>query len=357
MSDVPEIALPWPWRVVRLLGQGGFADVWLAESAESGDPCAAKRLTIDSPTVRARLATEAEALRALVHSNVVRILRAPEPTGEPVLLLEYVCGPTLADLSVSGHRLTVEEIDAIVRGVLAGVAAAHCLGWVHRDLKPANVLIAVEASELTPKIADFGLAKLLEVAAASGAGTTTRAGIGTRRYMSRAQVLGHDADPRMDVFALGATLYELLERRPAFQEIDAWDACVTRGVPPPFTDVRFPGRMTAAVRAALVGDGLADAQALLAAWADGTAPPVAPFREETLRAARSVAAHLTDDQLSNLGLTDQDDQHLRSCVRCRVRARVLRWAPSAPRGADTPPTAAASTTDTAESGPCSRTGR
>ena len=110
-------------------------------------------------------------------------------------------------------------------------------GWVHRDLKPANVLIAKIGEVLVPKVTDFGLVKILDEDGAAQAGSTTLGGVGTRRYMSLEQLCGAPPDQRMDVFSLGALLFELIEGRPAFPTVEAgiapcaWAASPSRSAP------------------------------------------------------------------------------------------------------------------------------
>ena len=177
------------------------------------------------------------------------------------------------------EALSVPEIDAVARDMLAGVAAAHAKGWVHRDLKPANVLLQRDGDRLTARITDFGLAGVVDAAS----GTFTRQGAGTRRYMSQEQLagIGRPADGRVRARrrAVGDD-----EGQPAFADQDVWRRAVASGEGPPMSrDV--PQRFTVAVSAALSGDRPADAAALRDLWTGDEAEEPSGFRRSTLSAA------------------------------------------------------------------------
>ncbi len=309
------------YEVLRLLGSGGMAWVWLARHRDSGTLRAVKVLLEPSPRLEDRLRAEGE-LR-LRHDNVVRVIDVVDAGGVPALILEHVDGPSLAELLDTGVALSIAEIDALGRGMLAGVAAAHREGWVHRDLKPSNVLLSVTDRALVPKVADFGLAKVLQRDETVAAGDTTRAGPGTRRYMSLEQLSGAAADPSMDVFSLGAVLFELIEGQRAFATQRAWEDAFRRGHGPELTRSGVPARMRDAVAAALSDRDSrpADATALMALWSDGTALPRRPFRRSTL--ARWCEVLLPDEVLLAGELSAAEERHLATCAKCRVRARLL----------------------------------
>ena len=256
------------YDVVRLLGKGGTAEVWLGTDRRTGQPVALKALNDRHTKLAERLRHEGALLQTLEHPHVVGVHGVEEADGLPVLVMAYVQGPTLATLLDDRPRLELEDIDAIAAGVLRGVAAAHARGWVHRDLKPSNVLLAVEDGVLVPKVADFGLIRALDPDVdPDDPGSLTRMGAGTRAYMSIEQLSGAPPDPKMDVFALGALLYELIEGKPAFARLAAWRAAVDHGQAPPLRR-EVPTRMARTVRAALAKDAdrPANAQALLDAW-------------------------------------------------------------------------------------------
>jgi predicted ATPase/Tfp pilus assembly protein PilF len=313
------------YEVLRLLGAGGMGRVYLARHRARGTLHAIKLLKERSPRLSARLRTEGEAQRSLRHDNVLAVTEVVEASGAPALVLEYVAGPTLAELLGAGIPLSIAEIDALGRGILSGVAAAHARGWVHRDLKPGNVLLRVTDDGLVPKVADFGLAKVLGEDEAI-AGSTTRAGLGTRRYMSFEQLSGAPAEPSMDVFSLGAVLFELIEIVPAFPTLAAWEDGIRRGQRPALTRRDLPERMRLTVQAALSerGSRPGDARELLARWAGEVSLSSPAFRPETLRAAAWCASHLPQDLLESGAWGPAEEAHLSMCARCRVAAALAR---------------------------------
>jgi serine/threonine protein kinase len=285
-------AIVGSWRIERRLGLGGMGAVWLARHTRLGSPAALKLLHSSDAEVDGRLRQEGRLQATLAHPNVVRVTDVLEVEGRAVLVLEYVDGPTLATLLAGGLRLTVREIDALGTGLLRGVDAAHQRGWVHRDLKPANVLLARSGPDLLPKVADFGIARAVAPDEAPfSAGTTTRGGIGTKRYMALEQLLGHPPEPRMDVFAIGAILFELCEGRPAFPTVEAWEAALRKGAYPVPTRADLPERMRAAITSSLCDrrTRLPTAGAVLARWS-GRERSVAARWSAGIGAAVAVAA-------------------------------------------------------------------
>ncbi len=160
---------------------------------------------------RARFRREAEAVGRLQHPHVVQVYGYGEQDGCPYLCLEWMDGGTLAR-RVNGRPLRPRSAAKLVQSLARAMHAAHEAGVVHRDLKPGNVLLSRDG---VPKVADFGLAKLLD-----GGADLTRSGaaVGTPSYMAPEQVRGRAGlvGPRTDVYALGAVLYELLTGRPPF---------------------------------------------------------------------------------------------------------------------------------------------
>ncbi len=142
------------------------------------------------------------------HSVMIHAVVNPED-GLPYLVMEYVEGPTLADLIGSKERLEPRRVATFIAQVALALEAAHAAGLIHRDVKPSNILIEEKTGRA--KITDFGLARSETVA--SG---LTREGIvaGTPSYMSPEQARGESQiDARTDVYSLGATFYEGLDRR------------------------------------------------------------------------------------------------------------------------------------------------
>ncbi len=255
--------------VEALLGQGGMAVVYRVRHRTLGTTHALKIVGVPTASGRERLLREGRLQGQLQHPNVVAVTDQVEVQGVPGLVLEFVEGPTLAQLL--GTPMSEAQIDALGAGILAGVAAAHALGLVHRDLKPGNVLVALQDGKAVPKVTDFGLAVDPEDAARS---TRTGATLGTPEYMAPEQIRSaRDVDPRADVWALGALLYELAAGAPPFEDPDRFALFqrITTGERAPLRAARagLPDRMYLAVEAALTVDRdarPADAAALLALW-------------------------------------------------------------------------------------------
>jgi WD40 repeat protein len=204
------------YEVLAEVGRGGAGVVYWAWQAGANRTVALKMLLAGphaGAEQRARFRTEAEAVGRLQHPNIVQVFQVGEQAGRPFLVMEYVEGGSLAQ-KLTGAPLPGGPSAELVQTLARAVQAAHERGIVHRDLKPANVLLAPDG---TPKIADFGLAKLL--IGAGAAHTQNGAILGTPSYMAPEQATGQAAEisPATDVYALGAILYELLTGRPPFR--------------------------------------------------------------------------------------------------------------------------------------------
>jgi hypothetical protein len=164
------------------------------------------------PHELARFKVEAEAVARLHHPNIVQIHEIAEHDGRPCLCLELVDGGGL-DARLQGQPLPPEPAAELVATLAEAMHAAHQRGIVHRDLKPANILLTADG---TPKITDFGLAKRLDRGSQH---TQSGSILGTPQYMAPEQAGGSpkDISPAVDVYALGAILYELLTGRPPFK--------------------------------------------------------------------------------------------------------------------------------------------
>jgi WD40 repeat protein len=202
------------YEVLGELGRGGMGVVYQARDLRLGRPVALKVMLAGphaAPEGRARFRAEAEAVARLQHPNVVQVFEAGEFQGQPYFTMELVRGESLAR-RLAGRPQSPRPAAALVEAVARAVHAAHEAGVVHRDLKPANVLLATDG---TPKVTDFGLAKQVE----GGAGVThSGAVLGTPNYMAPEQARGEGKHigPAADVWALGAVLYECLTGRPPF---------------------------------------------------------------------------------------------------------------------------------------------
>jgi eukaryotic-like serine/threonine-protein kinase len=199
------------------IGRGSMGQVMLARQLPDDRLVAVKRLGDAShigTTQQARLAREARALSRLRHPNVVRLLDLVKIGQELLLVLEYIDGPSLAQLEVNGLIGRPDAL-AVVSQIHSGLHHAHCMGVVHRDVKPGNVLVGRDGR---CTLTDFGLARLDDIAAASRT-VLTRPGtpLGTAPYMSPEAAMGEtDLDVRSDVYSFGVVTYELLLGRLPF---------------------------------------------------------------------------------------------------------------------------------------------
>jgi serine/threonine protein kinase len=197
-----------------ILGRGGLGVVYKAWHLRLRRTVALKMLLM-GPYARAeeleRFLREAEAVAGLHHPNIVQVYDVGDLDGLPYFTMEFLEGGSLAD-TLGNAPQTIERAAQLLVVVADAVHAAHQSGIVHRDLKPANILLTAEG---TPKITDFGLARQAESAGLTVSGAT----IGTPSYMAPEQAVGAPgrASALVDVYALGAILYELLTGRPPFR--------------------------------------------------------------------------------------------------------------------------------------------
>ncbi|EAQ78519.1 protein kinase domain-containing protein [Blastopirellula marina] len=203
------------YEVQEVLGRGGMGIVYKARQVNLNRPVALKMLLTGAYASRVeilRFIREAESVAALHHANVTQIYDVGEVDGLPYFTMEYVSGGNLAQKC--GNQPQPLRWAAEVVAVLArALHAAHQAGIIHRDLKPANILLT-DAEQ--PKITDFGLARRLD---ADFTLTLTGARMGTPSYMAPEQVLGKKSTigAAIDIYALGAILYELISGRPPFR--------------------------------------------------------------------------------------------------------------------------------------------
>jgi eukaryotic-like serine/threonine-protein kinase len=202
------------YRLVRRLGSGAMADVYLAEQESLSRRVAVKVLrpeTLRHAGAVDRFAQEARAAAALVHGNIVQIHEVSCLDGIHFLAEEYVAGPSLkAWLAVRGPLDALQGL-SVLSQVGSALAKSAQAGIVHRDIKPENLLVT-PAGEI--KVADFGLARVLEEDLEL---TQDGVALGTPLYMSPEQSAGKPVDVRSDLYSLGATVYHLLAGRPPFR--------------------------------------------------------------------------------------------------------------------------------------------
>jgi eukaryotic-like serine/threonine-protein kinase len=194
------------YRVLRKLGSGGMADVFLAEDEELGRRIAIKilndRHASDEQFVE-RFRREAKNAAGLSHPNIVQIYDRGEAEGTYYIAMEYLEGSTLKETAAHRQPLPVGEAIGYARQILSALRFAHRKGIVHRDIKPHNALIDDDGGV---KVTDFGIAR------AGAASQMTEAGsiIGTAQYLSPEQARGGVIDHRSDLYSVGVVLYELL---------------------------------------------------------------------------------------------------------------------------------------------------
>jgi serine/threonine protein kinase/WD40 repeat protein len=237
LPQFPAIA---GYELLEEIGRGGMGIVYKARQISLNRIVALKMLLAIHPISTeelVRFRTEAEALAKLRHPNIVTIFEIAESEGRPYFTMEYIAGPSLADV-LKGHPQDVAAASRLLEIVARAVHAIHECGFIHRDLKPANILLGSRESEignrklpdsllptpdsLVPKITDFGIAKDQD-----DQRKLTKTGIvmGTPSYMAPEQARGEaEIGPATDICSLGAIFYEMLTGRPPF---DAGDTAST----------------------------------------------------------------------------------------------------------------------------------
>ncbi len=239
-SHAGGIMPPWAprtidgYEIMGELGRGGMGIVFKARGRRLNRLVAIKTVseaTFTAPAQLRRFLAEAEVIARLKHPNIIPIYAVGEENGRPYFSLELAEGGNLAERLGKGP-ITARQAAEMIEMLARAVSAAHAAGIVHRDLKPSNVLLS---SDGTPKIGDFGLAKLL---GDDSARTISGEVLGTPSYMAPEQAEGRSRDvgPAADIYALGAILYHALTGRPPFLGASAVETMKlvtsTEAVPP-----------------------------------------------------------------------------------------------------------------------------
>jgi serine/threonine protein kinase len=219
-SDVDPVAVPSQigrYTIIKPIGRGGAASVYLARDEKLHRNVAIKVIVAGSrarPEARSRFLTEAMAVAQLKHPNIVSIHDVGDDSDVLYAVLEYVDGGDLRKRS-QDERWSPDQAARLIASLARAVDYAHSCGIVHRDLKPSNILFM---SEGTPKISDFGLAKLIGQQKRDADVTSPGTVMGTPGYMAPEQVRGEigKVGPATDIHALGVVLYELLSGRRCF---------------------------------------------------------------------------------------------------------------------------------------------
>lgn len=221
MSDLVDKTLG-EFRLLRLLGSGGMADVYLAEQTTLNRHVAVKvmkpgLIATSGDVMLARFKQEAMMAAGLNHPNIVQVYTIGEEDGLHYIAQEYVQGKDLATILKTKGVPDIGSSLHLIRKVASALKASGQAGIVHRDIKPENILVTAKGEV---KVADFGLAQLHDN---SEAGSITREGmtLGTPLYMSPEQVNGRELDPRSDIYSFGVTCYQILCGRTPFSGTSA----------------------------------------------------------------------------------------------------------------------------------------
>ncbi len=222
------------YRLLRLLGEGGFAEVYLGEHAHLGTQAAVKVLSASlSPEEIDHFREEARIIARLKHPHIVRVLDFGVEGDLPFLVMEYAPGGTLRQRHPAGSRLTPAEALPYVQQMASALQYAHEQKLIHRDVKPENMLVSARGDIL---LSDFGIA----LVAQSSRYQSTQEVAGTLAYMAPEQIQGHPR-PASDQYALGIVIYEWLAGERPFS--GGMSEVVARhlSMPPPPLSQKQPG--------------------------------------------------------------------------------------------------------------------
>lgn len=201
-----------PYKIEKIIGQGGMGYVYKAFHAKSGLPVAVKVISssiANESRFRRRFEAEIETLKRLKHPNIVQLIGYGEEVGNLFYSMEYVDGESLHECLKKNGPVPWEDVLRLGIDIASALKHAHDMGIIHRDLKPANLLINHEG---TIKLVDFGIAKLFGAAEMTMAGSI----VGTADFMSPEQADGKPATPRSDLYSLGSVLYAAVTGRAPF---------------------------------------------------------------------------------------------------------------------------------------------
>ncbi|GGU46259.1 serine/threonine-protein kinase [Streptomyces lavendofoliae] len=300
MSSGENELIAGRYRVVRQLGRGGMGVVWRAVDEVLGREVAVKELRTYTDSsgheladLRVRMQREARAAARVRHPGVISVHDVADHQGRPVIVMEFVDGPSLDDVLAERGVLDPREAAAIGAKVLEALGAAHAAGVLHRDVKPGNVLLDRGGRVV---LTDFGIAAMED----PGDGSTThltRSGeiVGSLDYLAPERAQGQEPGPASDVWALGATLYAAVEGASPFRRTSTWST-LTAIVVEPLPEPRRSGPLGPVLRQLMDKDpaqrpDAATAARLLAEVAAGREPGPASTPPAYVPTERTVLPH------------------------------------------------------------------
>ncbi|HEY4761901.1 MAG TPA: serine/threonine-protein kinase [Thermoguttaceae bacterium] len=341
MSDQPELSNKstaesgltgrqlGDFRLLRRLGQGAMAEIYLAEQLSLKRRVAVKVLKAElanDPTYLQRFTNEAQAAASLVHAHIVQIYEVGHVDRCHYIAQEYVHGQNLRDWLVRHGPPDLAHTLSIMRQVAAALAKAAEAGVVHRDIKPENILITTTGEV---KVADFGLARITREGAAIG---LTQVGItmGTPLYMSPEQVEGKKLDHRSDIYSFGVTCYHMLAGSPPFSGDTALSVAVQhlKTQPKPLETLRpdLPPTLCRLIHTMLVKEPERRCQSAREILRELRRLQMEHFGEdwpEELPGWESMAGEPPSEPRT--AVTQQLDQLMKTMAIAHKRRRPLRW--------------------------------
>jgi tRNA A-37 threonylcarbamoyl transferase component Bud32 len=201
------------YRIDRLIGEGGMAEVYLGHDLLLNRPVAIKMLRQQyarDPNFRARFEREAQAAASFTHPNIIDIYDVGEEGETPYIVMEYGAGENLQQIIETEGPFEPDDVASLIEQVASALDYAHERGFVHRDIKPQNILVDEQG---LAKVVDFGIAKSLADTDLTVAGT----GLGTVHYVSPEQASGLMATPSSDIYSLAVVAYEMLSGQLPFE--------------------------------------------------------------------------------------------------------------------------------------------
>ncbi|GAB4479735.1 MAG: hypothetical protein OHK0031_00330 [Anaerolineales bacterium] len=222
------------YRGLKLIGRGGMADVYRAESPTSGKTVAIKVLPpslAQDEQFRRRFMREAQTIAGLEHPNIVRVLNFGEENGVYYIVMEYLSGPDIRNLLKEKGRLTLTEALPLLRDVASALDYAHARGLVHRDIKPSNVMLDTSTPAPRAVLTDFGIAKIAD----AHTNITASGVLGTFDYIAPEQIQSSgEVTGAADLYALGVMTYQMLTGHTPFERANTGALLLAHlTVPPP----------------------------------------------------------------------------------------------------------------------------